>query len=186
MAKLNNSYYFLRHADTDRSKNVHFSEHELSELGRNQASNIVEKITKFEFDYILCSPFMRAKQTIKPYIDSSGKKLRIEDKLCGRIIKDLPKHETWSFFEKSWNDFDFSIYGAESANSCIQRVASLIENLEKQLDSQKVLLVSHSNPIALYLSKFDQSIGYEWFRNMKTPALYQLNEQTEVLEIDLL
>lgn len=186
--KLKNIYYFLRHADTDRSQTIHFSEHPLSELGLSQAKSIVYRLIELNVDIIYSSPFTRAKQTVEPFADKVNISPLVINDLCGRIVKDLPRENTWDFFKQSWSDFNHTEYGAETANECIERVSSLLGKLEKDHLGKRILLVSHSNPISLYLSTIDKTIGYEWFKNMKSPSLFELNSSGSTLfyrEIEL-
>ena len=185
---LNNIYYFLRHADTDRSQDIHFSEHPLSVLGHSQARSTSSQLIDLDIDIIFCSPFTRAKQTVEPFAKERGVDPVVTDELCGRIIKNLPREKTWEFFKQSWLDFNHSEYGAETAHECIDRVSTLLSKLEEDHSDKKILLVSHSNPISLFLSTVDSSIDYEWFKRMKSPSLFELRSSDSTLsftEIDL-
>lgn len=185
---LNNIYYFLRHADSDRSQDIHFSEHPLSALGHSQARATSSQLIDLDIDIIYCSPFTRAKQTVEPFTKERGVDPIVIDELCGRIIKNLPSEKTWHFFKQSWLDFNYTEYGAETAHECIDRVTSLLSKLEKEHSDKRILLVSHSNPISLFLSTIDKTIDYEWFKNMKSPSLFELTSSDSTLsysEIEL-
>ncbi len=147
-----NEYFLLRHSDTDRSKDVHFSEHELSEVGKSQSQEIVLILENLNIGLVYSSPYKRALQTVGPFLNKLELEVNIDDRLSGRKVGDISKEEVWTFFEDSWNDFEFTKQGAESASECRGRISSLIESLESEHIGKKILLVSHSNPIAFYLS----------------------------------
>lgn len=171
---LNNTYYFLRHANTDRTQNLHFSEHPLSLEGHDQAKQIIKDLSQLNIDCIYSSPFIRAKQTVEPFSLEKSIDFSVIDNLCGRIVRELPKDKTWEFFEKSWLDFSYTEYNAETAYDCISRVEKLIDKLEVDHTDKNILLVSHSNPISLFLSTINKDIDFDWFKIMKCPSLYKV------------
>ncbi len=181
-----NNYYLLRHAEVDRSKDVHFSEHELTQKGHEQARNLVPILRSSNISEIFCSPFKRAIQTIEPYSAS----FTLDDRISGRIVGDLPKEQTWKFFKESWNDFNFTKHGAESATQCADRINAFKIEVEQNFRDKNILVVSHSNPIAFYLNTIDPLIDYNWFKNMKAPSLYRIyfegsKKAFEELSIDI-
>lgn len=171
---LKNTFYFLRHADTDKTSEVHFSQYPLSNLGLEQAQMIVPKLIDLNLDHIYASPFVRTIDTISPFITHTGKDLVVKENLCGRILGDIPKPEIWEFFQKSWFEPDYTIYSSETANECLIRIQKVLQDLEKKHRNKKILLVSHSNPIALYLRSINPKVDWKWFQSMPSPVLIEL------------
>jgi broad specificity phosphatase PhoE len=65
--------YLLRHGLTLDSENaINGSQRDtpLSEKGLIQASDLVTKLSNYDFDLVIVSPLKRTMQTIQPYIDS--------------------------------------------------------------------------------------------------------------------
>ena len=71
----NNNYYFLRHAQTDRSKKYPLGENPLTEKGLDQARAIVSSLEGLTFDIIYSSPFKRTMDTIAPFLEQSDYKI---------------------------------------------------------------------------------------------------------------
>lgn len=93
-----NKFYLLRHANTDRSKILAPSEYPLTRLGHEQAKKLVQVLNKLNIEKVFCSPYLRAKSTIDPYLKDSGLTVTYIEDLKGRQIGNTPKDEVWDFF----------------------------------------------------------------------------------------
>ena len=175
-----NKIYFLRHADVNRSANLHFNELELSDLGLRQANGIVSYLNTLSINMVISSPFRRATQTIEPFIEKNNLDLILDERLCGRLIGEIKKDKVRDFFENSWNNFDYTVSGAETAFECIERVRELIDEIDLNCSGKNILLVSHSNPISLYLSTLgnENEVDFNWFSHLRSPSLFKIDKNS--------
>lgn len=173
---MNNRYYFLRHAEADRSLDLPNNELPLTDFGNGQASDLISRINELDIDLIFSSPFKRALQTVTPTADYLDLDVYMQETLQGRDIGALKKDQLWDFLKASWEDFDLKQSGCESAKECQARMSAFIAELEMNYQNKNILVVSHSNVIATYLSQFSEEIDFDWFKNMKSPALFTIQE----------
>lgn len=86
-AVMRHPFYFLRHGETERNAAGLVSGQSdipLSARGRAQALAIVDPLLNVGIASVWCSPMLRARTTIQPFIDRSGLRLTILDGLAER------------------------------------------------------------------------------------------------------
>lgn len=167
MKQLANEYFFLSHAEVDRSLDLHFSEFNLSEVGLKQSNETVSALIGLNIDLVFCSPFKTAVETIQPSIEKSGLRIEVCEEISGRLVGDWPKSETWDLFRHSWSDFSYSQYGAETAQECLQRIGRFIEPpaLRTQVKYRSSILVplGESSSCKLNDIRFFKSVVLPFF-----------------------
>ncbi|MFB6136079.1 MAG: histidine phosphatase family protein [Halobacteriaceae archaeon] len=68
--------YVLRHAESVGNATGDYDTSqsgELSERGREQARDLVDALAGFEFDRVVTSPYVRARETVLPYLRETGR-----------------------------------------------------------------------------------------------------------------
>ena len=77
---------------------------DLDDKGREQAGELVERISELPIRAVVCSPLLRCRRTIEPLADALGITAKIDDRLAevdygewtGRKIGDLVKEPLWA------------------------------------------------------------------------------------------
>jgi probable phosphoglycerate mutase len=143
---MKNSFYFIRHGETDWNKNHLYmgsKDIPLNQRGVDQAYQAIELLKNITISAIVSGPLARARQTAEIIGQSLGKQISFCDDLrecCWGI-----KEGTSINYEEtllSWNSGDF-IEGAESFSSFCQRINDALDYVDAL--PSPTLIVAHGN-----------------------------------------
>ncbi len=150
--------FFTRHGQSEANALRIISNrelpHALTELGRQQAWNLAERLNPIPFTRIYTSPILRAVQTAQILSDCLKTPFEVDDGLrefdCGIAEGrgDAAAWTLWSEVYTAWTEkgeYAARIEGGESWYDIHQRLAGLIERLVGQYRDTlaNILLVSH-------------------------------------------
>lgn len=168
---MNNTFYFLRHAETRVDKTLPVSKWTLSKNGMKQAQELAKRDVFDDVDIIISSDEEKAYQTAKTIAEKLGKSIvRIPE--LNEIDRDkggfLGKEEFDETVKFCLTNLDKSIRNWETANSALERFSKKIEEIDSRFENKKILIVSHGCVINLYfakiLNKLDK-VFERWLRN---------------------
>lgn len=168
--------YLLRHAQTIPVEGVVNKEWELSDGGKGQASQLVKLLQDLDIDVVYSSPYIRALQTLEPYLEKSGKNA-ITDEAFVEIHAAQDYMDPIEFQEltrQMMEDVKHAELGAESVKKCQIRFMAGVNKVAKENLGKKILICSHGMPVAAALKAFDEKYGYEEWCQMKMPAVFKL------------
>lgn len=123
----------------------------LSTVGREQLTGIVESLKGRRIDAIFCSPLKRATETALPVAVDHQTEIVIDRRLIEISAGSLtgkPYEVTIELFGKKSTElldeynYDFTVYGGESAQQVRERVQAFLEELKHQ-PFKSVLVVTH-------------------------------------------
>lgn len=165
----------IRHAESQPSADVPESEWPLSERGVAQAHVLIDLLAAECIDAIVSSPYLRARETVRPLAAARG--LRIATISDLRERKLVPGHDPeWErHLRRAWRDFDYALPDCESGNMCQIRVRRALQTLARAHVGQTVIASSHGNAIALFLNTIDATFGFDRWRAMKNPELFAIH-----------
>ncbi len=127
----------------------------LAEDGKRQAKEIVEKLKEQDIIKVFCSPILRCHQTAE--IIANGLGISVEQKeelsetrtpLQGKTKKEM---ETLSP-NYPFDIPEHSIGGGETPEEMYNRVHNLVQKTISEYKNKTILLVSHGDPIFIFLS----------------------------------
>lgn len=150
------TFFLIRHGANDlmkdtiagRQAGVH-----LNQEGRRQAEQLAERLEHAGIGKIFSSPLERATETGEPLAKRLGLSVQIEEQLneidfgdwTGARLADLDALEHW----KQWNVFRSGVRPpkGETMYEVQLRVISLMTRLHREFPHQKIVLLSHGDPI---------------------------------------
>lgn len=147
--------YVIRHGQTNWNIENRLQgqvESVLTEQGIEQIKRAKEKLKHIQFDYIICSPLQRCKDTVQivnedkniPVIYDERLKERSYGKLEGAYDTEIDIKMLWDI--KS----DYKDKNVESVNEFLNRVYSFLKEIENKYKNKKVLLSTHfGNMVAI-------------------------------------
>ncbi|OIO80440.1 hypothetical protein AUJ84_03500 [Candidatus Pacearchaeota archaeon CG1_02_32_132] len=144
--------YVIRHGETEGNVKgisqglVNFS---LTENGRLQARNLVERLSCLGIKKIISSSLGRAQETANIINNSLAVRVQIDDLIReisyglydGRSDEELVKGNP------GYDSLAYQFLGGESPNNVISRISNFFENFEGNYGNEPFLLVSHSGVI---------------------------------------
>lgn len=157
----------------------------LTELGREQAGTVAEKLHTYKFSTIYSSPLQRALETAQIIASRLGMRdIRIHEQLIerefgilsGKPITDIP------FFAKKILKTDRVNYfleaeGAEKFSDLYERAQRVLHEIKQKHSHDNILIVAHGD-----IGKMIRAAHHEWtWRDgLKKPYF----ENTGILELD--
>ena len=153
--------YFIRHGQTDWNKLKVMQgqvDIPLNENGINQAKEVGKNLQGITFDYVYCSPFLRARQTLENLgIEIDSEKISFDERLKERSYGDFEGKPRDSFdYDKCWyHSLSLTTGNIEPVNKFFDRVANLIKEIEKQHKGKNVLIVAHAGISRAFKFYFD-------------------------------
>lgn len=171
--------YIVRHGETSWNTYRILQGHkpiELNEKGREKARFLAKKVIDLEFDRIISSDLLRAKETAEIINEQVHKEIIYDARLRsvdygnleGRYIPDITQEE-WKIYNSTPEKF-----GAESVETVFNRIKSLFDDLIEANES--VLIVTHGGSLRVmsyYIAnrqKFDNEIYCKFYKDAKQVA----------------
>ena len=166
--------YLIRHAQSTGQQ----PDGDLTELGKHQAQDLVARLSAIGPDGAYSSPYLRARDTIRPYCDSAGLDIQTDPDLAERQLKPfdlwLPFDELMHHLRLSFENWDYKMEGGESLNNTQRRALRGLRKIARS-DFERPIVAAHGNLIAAVLGSIDPDFGFEQWRAMKNPHLYRLS-----------
>ena len=167
--------YLLRHAESQPDAAVRESDWPLSERGHQQALDIVPVLTSLGIDQVYSSPYLRAVETVRPFVERAGKPLGFHADLRERRSIFLSGESDFiAQVRRTWEDFRFTPPGGESSAACQRRVVRAITDIAGRHPGRTLLVSSHGNAISLLLNSMDRSVDFDAMAAMKNPDLFKI------------
>jgi 2,3-bisphosphoglycerate-dependent phosphoglycerate mutase len=175
---------FLRHAQSSPRHSLDNSEYPLSEIGEKQADAIVPILQTLNLKRMYCSPFLRCRQTIRPFVDRSRIEVSTHDDLREKtstlgLIADFQ-----AVWQRSWDDFHFALPNCESSREAATRFCGAIRSIVRGHAGETIGVSSHGHVIGLFLNQLDASFGGNETRGLRHPDIIRVSHAAERFEWD--
>ncbi|WP_178021635.1 histidine phosphatase family protein [uncultured Paenibacillus sp.] len=161
--------YLIRHCKANGQEPAA----ELTEEGLFQAEQLADLLGDQAIDGIVSSPYQRAISTIQPLAKRLDLPVQRDDRLSERILSsnDLPN---WmDHLRLSFEDLDLKLPGGESSREAMTRGVGALQDLIQRPD-KNIVLVTHGNLMSLILKYYDDSFGFEAWRRLSNPDVFEL------------
>lgn len=161
--------YLIRHCKASGQE----SSAPLTSEGQIQAHELTKFFGDRPIDYIVSSPYDRAVSTIRPLAQFLDLTIRIDDRLRERVLSAVQLTNWMDELRNTFDDLDLRLPGGESSREAMSRGVSVIEELV-ELPNKNIAVVTHGNLMSLMLKHFDQSFGFNEWRQLSNPDIYEL------------
>lgn len=166
------SLYFVRHAHSPYVPRRE-AERGLSEQGRRDARRVADVLVEHGVDVVVSSPYARAVETVEPTAEAVGTEIRIEEGFRERTLADGHVDDFDAAVERVWEDPTFSWEGGESNEAAQERGVDAVERTIDRWRGRDVAVGTHGNVLTLILNHYDDSYGYEFWRQLTMPDVYR-------------
>jgi len=156
----------------------------LSEVGRNQAEKLGERLSQEKIDIIYCSPTFRCQETsniIKKHIDPSIPLITSE------LIQEI---DYGQMSGKKWEEIDFkNIFkdneknkelGIETLDNVHKRIKTFLEEIKTKHYNQTVLIIGHSLSLKILIADIFNKDYHEILDNYKisnaSVSIFKINK----------
>ncbi len=166
------TFYLVRHAHAVWTPDENRT---LSTRGFQDADRVADILQKYPIAAIYSSPFLRARETIKPLATCLNLPVYIEPDLRERELGDSLSEVFFWAVEKSWQIPSFAYPGGESNAAAQERGVAVIRKIQVHYDAGDIVLSTHGNLMALILQGFDPTIDFAFWKSMTMPDIYALS-----------
>ena len=164
----------IRHAESAPSDDLPEPDWPLSDTGLRQAEQLAGRLDGQPIDAVYASPYRRATATIEPLARLRGLAIEVANDLRERTLAEGPLDDWLGHLQRSWEDRSYKLPGGESAAECQGRVIASLRDIAERHPGQSIVACSHGNALSLFLNSIEPAFGFENWRAMPNPALYQL------------
>ena len=177
--------YVIRHGKasldgSDRERGLTEEGHKHAEQITDILKNLSPKINK-----IFSSPLNRAILTIKPLSEHLNLEINVIEDLKEKITGETSGQNLNDLKQKMWSDFDAKLPEGESSNDASTRAISALNSIVDQLeDGQTAAVQCHGTLIALIMHNFDNSFGFEEWKNMTMPDIYKITYENNDASVE--
>ncbi|WP_053365067.1 histidine phosphatase family protein [Bacillus sp. FJAT-27245] len=170
--------YLIRHCQAEGQER----EARLTETGENQARELAAFLKNNQIGHIVSSPFERAVATIRPFAKEAGMDIETDERLSERVLSGEPHQDWLNMLKKSFNNPALAFEGGESGADAGKRgIAAINDVLRKNCENAAI--VTHGNLMALILNHYDESYGFEQWKALSNPDVYEIGYKSATPEI---
>jgi len=176
---VNKKIFIIRHCEA-KGQEFHAP---LTENGKKQAVKLAKFLSSLQIDRIISSPYVRATQTIEPFSELKTIPIEIDPRLKERVLSTKSLSNWLELLAATFDDKDLKFEGGESSREAQSRIVRVIDEIMESTE-KRTAIVAHGNIIALLLHYYNEPFGFEEWKNLSNPDVYQLQVKQNDLFID--
>ena len=163
--------FLVRHAHADWRPD---EARPLSKRGRHASATVADLLAAADIAAIYSSPARRAVETIEPLAHRTGLRPVIVNDLRERELPVQPARDFAEVVHYSWLHPDEAPSGGESLIAAQARGLHVIRTLASRHSDRSVVVATHGNLLACVVNGLDSAYGYDFWRGMTFPDVYEL------------
>jgi 2,3-bisphosphoglycerate-dependent phosphoglycerate mutase len=145
----------------------------LTKAGAAAAESLAERLAGLAPDAIYSSPYVRAVSTVEPYARRAGLPLMIEARLRERVLAERDRDDWLDHIRRSFEDHHHRAPGGESLAESRARALAALADIAAA-GHRLPAAASHGGLISAVLGSMDPDFGFEGWRSLKNPDLFEL------------
>jgi 2,3-bisphosphoglycerate-dependent phosphoglycerate mutase len=164
--------YLVRHA------HAHWSADEqrpLSDAGTSAASRVAALLSDRPIVAIYSSPSRRAFDTIAPLAERRRLACVVVHDLREREFPPVAAAAFDRAMQESWRQPNRAVPGAETNAAAAARGLAVLGDLRATHAGQQIAVSTHGTLLALMVNGLDSTRGFEFWRSLSFPDVYQLD-----------
>ncbi|OCA83071.1 phosphoglycerate mutase [Bacillus sp. FJAT-27225] len=170
--------YMIRHCQADGQE----PDAALTVLGKVQAESLADLLSSKQITYIVSSTYERAISTIQPFAKKTGLPIHTDARLAERVLTSTPTRDWLSMLEQSFANPDLEFEGGESSKKAMKRGLAALNDVLAHSEGNAAV-VTHGNLLALILGYYDKHFGFEQWRSLSNPDVFELNLNEDNVQI---
>jgi len=162
--------YVIRHCKaTGQSEDA-----PLTDQGFEQAEALAHFLLKTGIELVVCSPYLRAQQSIEPYVHRNNIPIILDSRLSERVLSTSNLDNWFECLQRTFDDFDLSFDGGESSRQAMERAIEVVKKFEST-ESKCIAMVTHGNLMTLLLRHFDTRFGFNEWAKFTNPDVFLID-----------
>lgn len=155
----------------------------LTPEGRRQAQVLADFLMDSGIEMIVCSPYLRARQSIEPWAERTGIPVRIDARLQERALSDVSMDDWLASLERTFEDFDLTFSGGEPSRAAMRRAVAAVDEVLAS-GARCVGIVTHGNLMTLLLRHFDGRFGFAEWADLSNPDVFVVTVDGEAATVE--
>jgi 2,3-bisphosphoglycerate-dependent phosphoglycerate mutase len=161
--------YLIRHCKADGQQHGA----KLTGEGFEQAYRLTDFLSTKHIDHIISSTYERAIATITPLAQKINLIVNTDPRLCERILSSEVLENWEEKLKETFLDREMRLPGGETSFEAMERGISVLEDLFQQ-SANNIAVVTHGNIMCLMLRFYDKKYGFDEWRQLTNPDVYEL------------
>jgi|HubBroStandDraft_4_1064222.scaffolds.fasta_scaffold97853_2 2,3-bisphosphoglycerate-dependent phosphoglycerate mutase len=146
----------------------------LTEAGARAAHLLADRLAALAPDAVYSSPYRRARSTIEPFAARAGLPIVEDARLRERILSTAPLDDWLEHIRRSYEHVDHRAGpGGETLREIEARGCAALADIASA-GHGLAIAVSHGNLISAILRAADPSFGFEDWRALRNPDLFEI------------
>jgi 2,3-bisphosphoglycerate-dependent phosphoglycerate mutase len=170
--------YLIRHAHADWRDD---DARPLSRAGSSAAHLVADRLASRPIAALYTSPSTRSRETVEPLAKRLGLPAEVVPDLRERELPVIPPDEFDSVVRQAWDLPGEAPRGGESNVRAQVRGLAVLRAVVVRHHGSQAALVTHGNLLTLMLNALDPGFGYQFWRQLSFPDIYQLTFAGEEL-----
>ena len=148
-----------------------------------QITEILKGLTP-SINKIYSSPYRRAILTMEGFAKEKNLEIKTVENLKEKETGDTSGENLNDIKRKMWDDFDYKLPNGESSNKATKRAIDGLQTILNDMqDNDSSAVQSHGTLIGLILHHFQPNFGFEDWKNMTMPDIFQINFDNEKVQV---
>lgn len=173
--------YFIRHAESNYNNHDDLKR-ELTSKGLADRELVTNYLSDKNIEIVLSSPYKRAIDTIKHFVDKHNMSIEKIEDFRERKIDSCWVEDFKEFSKSQWSDFKYKLSDGECLEEVQSRNIAALQNVLKTHRGKKIVVGSHGTALSTIINYYDKSFGYEDFASIKNlmPWIVKFTFQEDV------
>lgn len=167
---MSKNIYVIRHCEAEGQS----ADAPLTERGFIQAKELSAFLSRIKVDTVISSPFLRAIQTIEPFVKRKNMKMETDSRLTERVLSSTFLPNWMEKLEATFYNMELKYEGGESSIEARNRIVEVVDDIMVN-DFKNTVIVAHGGIISLLLNYYDDNFGFEQWKKLSNPDVYHLN-----------
>jgi 2,3-bisphosphoglycerate-dependent phosphoglycerate mutase len=163
--------YLVRHAHAEWRED---DSRPLSSDGAEAAQLVADRLSSRSIVAVYTSPSRRSVETIEPLANRLGLRPEVISDLRERSLPVVRPDQFDALVQRAWSSPDKAPHGGESNVQAQGRGVAVVRSVVLRRAGSQVVLATHGNLLALVLNALDPKFGYDFWRRLSFPDIYQL------------
>ena len=163
--------YLVRHAHAEWRDD---DDRPLSPAGLEAAGLLADRLASRPIAAVYTSPSRRSIQTVEGLAARLGVRPETVADLRERALPTVPPHEFEGLVQRAWLHPAEAPTGGESNITARARAFAVLRTVVARHTGSQAVLGTHGNLLTLVLSALDPRFGYEFWRGLSFPDVYQV------------
>jgi 2,3-bisphosphoglycerate-dependent phosphoglycerate mutase len=146
----------------------------LSDKGRQQALDLAPALAELGVEALASSPYLRAIETLRPYAESAGLQISIDEDLRERALGGWMPNvaDVEAAVRQMHADLDFQLEGGESGRACVARVEAALARVIAAHPGRTIAVGSHGGVLGHLIASQGVALPDAFWTRIKNPHLF--------------